>query len=79
MGFFTCPEYRQHQHVFLGVPFMVLVAGGDVLFHVLWSDSFEERGGADIFPSSLNLIPPVSLVGWGRSGSDSFLLLKGVH
>ena len=50
--FFICPQYRQHHvlsigniSVFLGVPFVVLTAGREVLFYMLWTDSLKRDGG----------------------------------
>ena len=31
--------------VFLGVPFVVLIAGREVLFYMLWTDSLKRDGG----------------------------------
>lgn len=58
--FFYSPKYRQHQHVFLGVPVTVLEAGGDSLLHALGGcqDPFEEGGGADFSHRDSPSSPP---------------------
>lgn len=44
---------------FLGVAFVVLVAGGEILFCMCWGecqDSFEDGGGADLLPLRLSFV-----------------------